>query len=102
MSEGTEPRPAEDWSHPHDRPLRRFVVNNRAPRNPNARPALSLTPSRHEVLARLHAVPLTRNLPKPHASRERNPHCAAASRVGLEPFGVGPAPGVKSQAESKD
>jgi hypothetical protein len=31
MGEGAEPRPAEDWSHPHDRPLRRLVVNTRAP-----------------------------------------------------------------------
>jgi IstB-like ATP binding protein len=30
MSEAADPRPAEDWSHPHDRPLRRFVVGNRA------------------------------------------------------------------------
>jgi simple sugar transport system permease protein len=31
MSEAADPGPAEDWSHPHDRALRRFVVNNRAP-----------------------------------------------------------------------
>ena len=31
MSDAADPRPAEDWSHPHDRPFRRFVVGNRAP-----------------------------------------------------------------------
>ena len=31
MSETGATRQAEDWAHPHDRPLRRFVVNNRAP-----------------------------------------------------------------------
>jgi simple sugar transport system permease protein len=31
LTESATPRPAEDWSHPHDRPLKRFIVSNRAP-----------------------------------------------------------------------
>jgi hypothetical protein len=35
------------------------------------RPVLPLVSSRNRVLVRLRAVPLPRNLPKPHAGRER-------------------------------
>ena len=73
-------------------------LQSRSRRAVGDRPVLPLASSGKEVLARLRAVPLPRNRPKPHASRERTPTRARFSRDGARDGVCKRRAGVKSQA----